>query len=391
MTERALAALPPLAEGADRAEWSDEQCAGLRFIQSEGGRGRWLFRYTLGGRKCAMSLGPHPAVDVKAARLKVLEAQARLAAGENPAEEVKAKKQDMTFARFVEERFLPHQRSGERGRSRGRDAEWMMNRRILATFGKMRLRDVTREDVMQFQTRVAEETSEATSNRNLACLARCLSLAHQWGYIPANPAARVKKYRELPSKEETLTEDEVRRLDAVLRDAHCPQSGGVIRLLLWTGMRKTEAASLRWEDVRLGAEGDPKAVPVAFLRRTKSGRPRVVPLNTQAAAVLRGMEAHRDESSSFVFHSPTELGYVHDLRVTWSKAKKLAGLPPEFRLHGLRHAFASRLVMGGNSLYITQKLLGHETPSMTMRYAHLADPELLAASESVAKIAKAAG
>jgi len=43
----------------------------------------------------------------------------------------------------------------------------------------------------------------------------------------------------------------------------------------------------------------------------------------------------------------------------------------------LRHAFASRLVTGGHSLYVTQKLLGHETPSMTMRYAHLADSEPL--------------
>lgn len=44
--------------------------------------------------------------------------------------------------------------------------------------------------------------------------------------------------------------------------------------------------------------------------------------NTQAVAVLKEMEAHRDESSPYVFHSPTDLGYVHDLRVTWEKAKK---------------------------------------------------------------------
>jgi hypothetical protein len=41
------------------------------------------------------------------------------------------------------------------------------------------------------------------------------------------------------------------------------------------------------------------------------------------------------------------------------------------------------------SYYITAKMLGHETPSMARGYARLADPEFLAASKLVAKIAKA--
>jgi len=64
-------------------------------------------------------------------------------------------------------------------------------------------------------------------------------------------------------------------------------------------------------------------------------------------------------------------------RVTIQKAvrriRKTAGLPDTFRpLHGLRHAFASRLASSGQvDMYTLQKLLTHKSPVMTQRYAHL--------------------
>lgn len=65
--------------------------------------------------------------------------------------------------------------------------------------------------------------------------------------------------------------------------------------------------------------------------------------------------------------------------------KREAGLPGDFRpLHGLRHAFASFLASSGKvDLYTLQKLLTHNSPQMTQRYAHLAD-EALQRAASVA-------
>ena len=40
--------------------------------------------------------------------------------------------------------------------------------------------------------------------------------------------------------------------------------------------------------------------------------------------------------------------------------------------HGLRHTFASHWVMHGGDLFKLQKLLGHSTIEMTLRYSHLA-------------------
>lgn len=57
------------------------------------------------------------------------------------------------------------------------------------------------------------------------------------------------------------------------------------------------------------------------------------------------------------------------------KALKVAGLR-HIRFHDLRHAFASHLVLKGRSLREVQLLLGHQSITVTERYAHIADEQL---------------
>jgi site-specific recombinase XerD len=67
---------------------------------------------------------------------------------------------------------------------------------------------------------------------------------------------------------------------------------------------------------------------------------------------------------------------------SWNKARCAAGLR-DFRLHDLRHSFASILVNNGVSIYEVQNLLGHASINTTKRYAHLA-PETLRKSAQIA-------
>jgi site-specific recombinase XerD len=57
-----------------------------------------------------------------------------------------------------------------------------------------------------------------------------------------------------------------------------------------------------------------------------------------------------------------------------------------FRVHDLRHTFASHLVSSGQSLHIVGKLLGHTQEKTTARYAHLAGGALREAVEQFAGI-----
>jgi integrase len=73
---------------------------------------------------------------------------------------------------------------------------------------------------------------------------------------------------------------------------------------------------------------------------------------------------------------------------TWERIRKKAGIP-EFRIHDLRHSIASFMIKNGVSLFELSKLLGHKSINTTMRYAHLADKELVGVTNKGGKMFEA--
>jgi len=127
-----------------------------------------------------------------------------------------------------------------------------------------------------------------------------------------------------------------------------------------TGMRRGEIVNLRWEHIDL-ANG------VIHVLQTKSGEPREIPIAPKLRALLDSM---RKGDGGRVFALSTRV-----INTRFSMALKLAGIT-NFRFHDLRHTFASHFIMRTNDLPATQKLLGHHSPRMTLRYAHLSKGHL---------------
>ncbi len=77
---------------------------------------------------------------------------------------------------------------------------------------------------------------------------------------------------------------------------------------------------------------------------------------------------HLKTSLVFPSQADTRLDPNH-LRRALRPAMAKAGIV-DCHFHDLRHTFATRLVQSGIDLYKVQRLLGHESPIMTQRYAH---------------------
>lgn len=200
--------------------------------------------------------------------------------------------------------------------------------------------------------------SNATINRKMAALSKLLRKAEKMGDIHSLPEFR--RQREKAGRIRFLDSQEEARLFAAVRD----RSEDAWRLSIFlvdTGCRLGEALGLMWQDIT-----DDRAT----FWITKSGRSRTVPLTERSQAAIR-VERGRKKGP---FSHMTQPGF----RAVWNDAKAEVGLAadPQVVPHILRHTCASRLVRGGIDIRRVQMWLGHQTLSMTMRYAHLATNDL---------------
>jgi integrase len=197
---------------------------------------------------------------------------------------------------------------------------------------------------------------------------------------------RIKKPSVSNEKTEDLTPEQLERLLKAIDEDPCLQAGTMMKMALYTGMRRGEMFKLKWDDVDFQRG-------FILIRDPKGGKDQKIPLNDAARALL---ERHPRMESEYVF--PGRGGRRRtDVNHQLTRIKEAAGLPKDFRaLHGLRHVYASMLASSGQvDMYTLQRLLTHKSPVMTQRYAHLRDDALKRAADVagdiIGEIANGAG
>lgn len=232
--------------------------------------------------------------------------------------------------------------------------EIMLGERV-SSFGQDRLDDL----IVKLRQR---GNSNATINRKMAALSKLLRKAEKMGDIHSLPEFRRQK--EGAGRIRYLERDEEERLFAAIK----AQSDDAYRLsvfLVDTGCRLGEGLGLIWTDISSRR---------ATFWITKSGRSRTVPLTQRAAEAVVRVATPGAKPAKGPFSNLTQPQY----RAIWNEAKSAVGLADDAQVvpHILRHTCASRLVQGGIDLRRVQMWLGHQTLTMTMRYAHLATTDL---------------
>ncbi|MBZ9538929.1 tyrosine-type recombinase/integrase [Modicisalibacter tunisiensis] len=230
-------------------------------------------------------------------------------------------------------------------------------------------RTITAMDAARFrQKRLADGISPSTANHDQAHLRAVFNKLIRLGeWDQGNPFASIQPLRLDESELAYLTEDQIDRLLTILEHRPNQDAALITRLCLATGARWSEAQYLRAENLRDGR--------VTFVA-TKNGRNRTIPL---PQGLYRTLVEHAPKIGR-VF--PTT-GYN-----PFSDAIKEAGirLPRGQRTHVLRHTFASHFMMNGGDVLTLQKILGHQTIQMTMRYAHLSPDHLADAIKFAPKV-----
>jgi integrase len=187
----------------------------------------------------------------------------------------------------------------------------------------------------------------------LRALFRELERIGQWRH--PNPVGNV---RRVPLRETELTfldDFELLRLFEALSESRNRDAFTCAALAVSTGARWSEAEGITWDNVRADR---------VLYANTKNGRSRSVPLTACLAETLE-LRRKPDNRSGRVFRSCYS---------AFREAVQRAGLElPKGQLsHILRHTFASRFIHNGGNIVTLQRILGHSSIQITMRYSHLA-------------------
>ena len=225
---------------------------------------------------------------------------------------------------------------------------------------------VTQDDIERFKHNLQNRELKPATIRHVLELLRRLANFAAKNNLCSGLSFKIEMPKVENYKTEELTNAQLQKLMQVLEEESDIQVSNLVRLALYTGMRRGELFNLNWGDIDFYN----KTITV---KSDKKGDQPTIPLNEMAEKVLVE-HAHTENGSKFVF--PGRGGKKRtECKRPLLRIRKKAGLPDDFRiLQGLRHVYASMLVSSGKvDLETLQSLLTQKSPLMTQRYAHLLD------------------
>jgi integrase len=263
-------------------------------------------------------------------------------------------------------------------------------------------RRAERDGLLSYARRCRAGISPTTVRRIHNTLSACLQAAVHEGLLHHNPARQVPPPKPEHSEARFYEpRDVVRLLDALDADTSLPAAFRVlVRLALATGARRGELLGLEWRHVdwegrRITIEQAlAEGVGAVVVKRTKSGRPRRLPLDPTTAEALE--EWHADQLRARRGEPAGERDWVF----TWDDGRLLTPLYvtrrfgkliaahglPSLTFHGLRHTAATILIGEGIPLRAVSSVLGHAQTSTTANiYAHALEASLADATGVLAR------
>lgn len=140
----------------------------------------------------------------------------------------------------------------------------------------------------------------------------------------------------------------------------CPDIRPIVITCLHTGLRKTNVTKMRWEHVHI--KDNMIKIPWGSM---KGGKFHEAPMSATVKAMLESLP----RKSEYVITNCNGKPY-NNISKAFHNAMTAANIE-DFRLHDLRHTFASQLYLNGTDIFTISGLLGHSSLKMTAKYTHV--------------------
>lgn len=388
LTQKFIDAELTLPAGVSKIEFVDDTRSGLYVLVSAssqpGGTYFWRTKNS-SNHTTHLKLSKTTHITLAAARAEVKKLRGEQASGIDHSALQKAKRAIPTLTDFYNDTYLPHAKVHKRSWKR----DTQLFARIQEKFGRLRLDQITKQQVSVFHANLLEGgLSAASADHHPKLLRRMFSMAQGYDLIEKNPLSKFALFNHDNKVENYLDDVQLVQLMDVLRTDPNRAVCNIAILLLGTGCRLNEVLSAKKSDIDTGN----RVLKIAA-SNSKNKRIRTVPLNDASLDIIQQQiedtKRYDPKVNDYLFvNHQTGKPYTSIMKV-WTRLRNKAGLP-HLRIHDLRHSFASFLVNSGRTLYEVQQILGHSQSIVTERYAHLSTKTLQDASNSASVIIQSA-
>jgi len=255
--------------------------------------------------------------------------------------------------------------------------------RLKSEFGKYSLASLSSGILAKYRDkRLKEGKSNNTVRLEFALLGHLYSTAiKEWQVgVAINPVLNVRKPSAGEGRNRRLFDDEEERLINACNAHSNPFLGWIVRIALYTAMRRSEILNLTKQQINLSKR-------TVILFDTKNKETRTVPLSNKALEAFNEALNHpiRPIDTSLLFYGePGKEGTrkPYTINKVWAQALERAKIE-ELRFHDLRHEATSRFVEAGLSDQEVSSITGHKSMQMLKRYTHLRSENLVSLIENV--------
>lgn len=341
---------------------------GLRIYPS--GAKTFIISYRCQGRKRLMTLGPYGVLTLEQARANARKKLIEVLEGGDPLAARKNKDRAETVSKLCKEYMAKYAigPNPERPNKKSHvEDQRRIDKVILPAWRNRKIQSIRHSDVLTLRHKVGER-SIYEANRIVALISVMWEFARKEGFIERtadNPARGIEKYKE-NKRTRWVTPEEMPKLICSINEYPNIYARGAFLLFLFTGCRKSELLTAKWEYVDFERRQ-------LNLPDTKSGEALHLPLSNAAIEILRNLP--RAGKNPYIFPGKIKGKPLVGIFKIWNDIRTKAGVK-DVRIHDLRHTVGSWLKQAGNDSYLVQQILGHSDGRTTERYMHFGQNHL---------------
>ncbi|MCZ7488554.1 integrase arm-type DNA-binding domain-containing protein [Rhizobium rhizogenes] len=376
-------AVESVKAGSSRKEIPDGALQGLYLIVQPSGVKSWAVRYRHATKPRKMTLGGYPALTLADARKEAQKALRMVSEGRDPAtekaEDDNARPAHMDLVPAVLDEFVTRYVEVKNSQSYIDETKRIIEADLKPAWKQKLIKAVTKRDVLRLLDGIVDRGAPIMANRVRALLSKFFAWCVERDIIEFSPMTSIKPPSKEKTRDRVLSDDEIALVLKACEAVGAP-FGPMVKMLFFTGQRRTEVAGARFAELEIEGNNQLWVIPPERAKNKKehfvpltsavldlvSSLPRIAPAEGEKAVFLfttNGKTAVSGFSKAKKAVDNAMIGILRETAMMEGKEPEKVRFEP-WTFHDIRRTVASGMARLNVAVHVVEAVLNHRSGSI---------------------------